>query len=530
MAYRGLVVELPVAQGGLHGAQNASQVPATHVITARNITFENGTWQKEGGAVKYNAVAIWPYIVNGHDWWPDSATQRMVVYSYWPGAGNSGSIYKDDGTGTFNGQAPITAGLANSNVAVFVEGGKEAAANPRKLFLFTGTNQVRVLSGDGGSTFVITTPPADWATNYPSFGLIHEGRLWGFGNPNDPHRVYYSTTTNHEDFTGAGSGSLSIFPGEGQKLMAGVSFRGLLILWKYPAGIYIVDTRDPSTANWKVWRHTGSVGTGSPLAVVIVEDDVLFPDQVGNIQRLSAVQEFGSIGSQNVSDIDQINALIRSDLDVQTFAEKVRGVYYARKREVHFAVPAINSSDCDRRLVLDMNGVRPRWRLSDRDVCVSIWTRLDPNKNQELVSGDNAGFVWRMDRSARNKAGFGYQAEIQTAYMDLSHVDPTLAAKNKIGQFLELIFDPVGAWDLEVDVIWDGVTKQTLRFNMGVGGAALGSFTLDTDALASESVISQRKRIVGSGKNLSLVFRNNTADQDFSIARALLYFKLGDER
>ena len=80
-------------------------------------------------------------------------------------------------------------------------------------------------------------------------------------------------------------------------------------------------------------RITSAVGTGSPQAIVVVENDIWFIDQVGQVQRLSSVQEFGSIGSANLSDIDSMNSYIRRHFDIAQQAAKVRGVYYARKRE-----------------------------------------------------------------------------------------------------------------------------------------------------------------------------------------------------
>src|SRR5690554_5254431 len=115
-------------------------------------------------------------------------------------------------------------------------------------------------------------------------------------------------------------------------------------------------------------RITSAVGTGSPQAIVVVENDIWFIDQVGQVQRLSSVQEFGSIGSANLSDIDSMNSYIRRHFDIAQQAAKVRGVYYARKREVHFAVPAEAATENNRRLVADLSQTpNLRWRVSDRD-------------------------------------------------------------------------------------------------------------------------------------------------------------------
>ena len=95
--------------------------------------------------------------------------------------------------------------------ATFVEGGNETASRDKKLFLFTGTNQVKVLAADGTSFSTIDNPATDWsAPNFPSFGFIH--RLWAFMKD----RYYASTTGDHEDFyTSVSILTGTVFPGEG---------------------------------------------------------------------------------------------------------------------------------------------------------------------------------------------------------------------------------------------------------------------------------------------------------------------------
>ena len=202
MSYDGDVIELPML-GGLTGTRNQALIRPDQLIAARNVSFDTGTIRKMGGALKYNDTAITgdPTVIGGWDWIPSANVQRMVVVL------DDGTIKKDSGAGTF--PTTLASGLTvTDTVPTFVEGGKETAANNRKLFIFTGKNAVQMLDGDGATTAAIATPPADWsAANQPTCGANHEGRIWGAGNANDPHRVYYSTQTNHADFTGSGSGA-----------------------------------------------------------------------------------------------------------------------------------------------------------------------------------------------------------------------------------------------------------------------------------------------------------------------------------
>src|SRR2546427_5905214 len=248
--YAGQIIEIPIGHDGMTGTKNLSVATPNDLIDADSITYENGTVQKEGGATKYNTT---PFpngstsILAGWDWWPDPITQRMVIYA------SDGKLYKDSGAGTF--PTTLATGFSLTGIVpVFIECGKELAANNKKLVIMTGKDIPKYLSGDGVALTAFTNLPADWAlaANSPSCGAVHQFRLWGGGNANDPNRIYYSTTGDHTDFTGAGSGTISVYAGEGRNIVGMVSFKGALIVFKYPRGIYFVDTTDPNVANWSV--------------------------------------------------------------------------------------------------------------------------------------------------------------------------------------------------------------------------------------------------------------------------------------
>lgn len=526
MSYDGEVIELPML-GGLTGTRNQALIRPDQLIVARNVSFDTGTIRKEGGALKYNSSAISgaPTVIGGWDWNPSAGVQRMVVVL------SDGTVKKDSGAGTF--PTTLASGLTvTDTVPTFVEAGKEVAANNRKLYLFTGKNAVQILDGDGATMAAISTPPADWTgANQPTCGANHEGRVWGAGNANDPHRVYYSTQTNHSDYTGAGSGSLSIYPGEGERITGLISFKGLLVIWKYPRGVYFADTTDPTIANWKIKRITTGTGGVSPQSQILIDNDVMFLDAAGNFQLLSATQEFGNMLTNNLSQKYQINTFLRDNINM-TLLSKVRGIYYGHKREALFVLPTLNSQVNNCRMVCDFNGPEQEQRFifRDRDVNECIFLRTEADNIQHPCIGDNAGFIYKLDQTARNKDGSGYLGTFQTPHIDFNHLDPKLGVRRKMGRFLEVVTEPTGNWNMAVDIMWDGVTVQTVQFNMGVTGVGLGTFVIGTDQLGADALSNRKRRIVGEGRRFSLVARNSGANEDFSIARFYLHFKLGNER
>lgn len=525
MAYKGFVVELPIGKDGFTGTRNLSETLPTQLIQATNVEYSDGPMRKEGGSVKYNSSAIsgTPIVLGGWDWFPSAGTQRMIIYT------DDGKLLKDTGGGDFT--VTLKTGLTTNSFPMFVEGGKEAAANNRKLFCFNGTEVVQVLSADGATTGDLTTPPTDWSGgNQPTFGVNHEDRIWGGGNANDPHRLYYSTTGDHEDFTGSGSGTVSVFAGESEKIVWAVSFKGFLICGKFPRGIYIVDTTDPTVANWKVKRLNTSTSGVSPLSAIISDDDIVFVDSNGQFQFLSTVTEFGDVSNRNLSKIADLNVWMRDNINFSRL-DKCQAVWYAKKREARFALTLSGSTVNDIQVIIDFNRPDlPRFRFSNQNTCESMWLRLETDNTFRPLCGDDVGFVWKLDDDTRSKDGVAFEGKFQTPHDDFRWKEDVLASKRKIGQFLELVVEPKGNWNTDVEVYWDDTLEDTYSFNMGSTGATLGSFVLDTDVLAGTSVLNTKKRITGSGKRFSLIGKNNGVGEDFSISKFLLYFIIGDER
>ena len=224
--YTGLTYPINIGQDGWSAARSQTQIKSTQLITALNVTYENGVMGKEAGALTYTVAPIAgaPQITAGTDYWPDPNTQRMVVMT------ETGIVYKDSGLGTF--PVTLTSGMnAPNRTPQFVAGGKETQVANKKLFLFTDTNQVKVLSGDGVTMTNISSPPADWTNVRPVCGCIHENRLWGGAG----HFVYFSNPANHEDFnTALVSGIQAVFPGVGDEIVHIESFKGMLLVFKKP--------------------------------------------------------------------------------------------------------------------------------------------------------------------------------------------------------------------------------------------------------------------------------------------------------
>ena len=322
-----------------------------------------------------------------------------------------------------------------------------------------------------------------------------------------------------------------MYPGKGRGITAIKSFKGGLLIWKEPLGLFLADTKDPSPTNWRVTELSDQIGCPSPGAAVLIDNDMIWLDSAGNAQAAQATLNFGSITAVNLSQTAWLRPFIDETFNLGQLS-KVQSVFYEAKKQLHFAWAKSGSSVADSRLVLDfMKPGKVRFRFSPRDVNPALWLRLDSNSIASPAIGDNAGTVWLLDKATRSKAGNGYLGQFQTSHYDLQTQDPSIVTRRKIGNFLVLVIDPTTYATLDVDIIWDNQIKDTVRFVVKTGGIPLGQFLLGTDVMGGDNnLITLKKRIRGSGRRFSMRLRNSASGENFSIGRAFLYFTLGDER
>jgi Concanavalin A-like lectin/glucanases superfamily len=501
-------------------------------------------------------------IISGINWSPGIGKNQDVVCLQ---AGSTGLILSDSlDDGTFATEVNSTMAVTRDPPPYFCVAGGEDVGQPRKLILFNANNLPIVYKGNAdpliaGQGLPISTPPADWTGvgNFPIFGCVHVQRLWAGGNASDPHRLYYSSLTNHEVFTGSGAGAagtIPIYPGQGERIIGAYSVRGALIIWKYPVGVYVIQTVDPDPTTWSVQVLSRAVGGLNCHTIVQIENDILFMDRNGSIHSLTATNEFGDFNTGNVSQIADMQPFMNSEVN-RSMLSRSQSTYYANKRQAWFLVPRTVSDIPNLRIEISMEGVNqsaqnaagvlPRFFLSRRDEAQALWLRPDkgipPHPPEDPVGvpgdfilrptlGEEDGCVYILDQEARNKDGVAYPIQFGTANSDLAFVDPTLATKWKNAEFMEIVYEPEGDWDLTVHTFWDDRYASSIAFNMGGAGVPLDVFELDRDVLGASGVKEVRRRLVGSGRRFRMVAFNDGLNQNVSIAGFHMSFTIGDER
>lgn len=543
MAYKGLSAPIPCGEGGLNLNENVFQIPIQQLKACRNVVFDGDTWRKVGGAETFDANAIsgTPTLRAATDWHPDATTQRIV--SAW----SNGSVYKEV-TGDVD-NVTLASGLTFSSWVQFVEGGQESAGRNRKLFMFSKGNAPRVLAADGVSMSTLATPSADWSgANQPTMGTIHAYRLAVAGNENAPHAVYLSRITDHEDFV-TNSVIVEVYPGEGERIAALFSMNpNALFVFKYPRGIYYIDTSDLTLSVVPVIKVRDDVGMSGPLGVARRGDDAWFMSSVGTVHTLRSSLAAEKVQDTSVSALQNLESLARDSMQLSRL-DRCVAVYDELRQEISFGYTAPDDSGGTvngHRLVFDAS--RPdRFRPTVVDLGVDLASPVylsealfmyrESSGQLRLYGGGTGGLIYKLNRANRSIASTNaYTGEFWTPDTDLSYVLGSDPAKyEKRWDWFEITIVPTGAYSLSVDVYIDGRYSETLSIGLGSGGSALDSLTDtlspadpgETDfRLGGADITNHKVRLHGRGRRISFRCYNSGVNQDFSIAEIMVHFKV----
>lgn len=400
MAYSGTKVDLPIGQGGLHTDDPQGLIPATGLILAKNIALYKGLAEREGGSQRWNATAVLPAgVVQFFDYFPVDVIQRLIVVC------KNGRVYRF--TDAFNftevtpsGSAPIT--LNVSQGCFVVAGGQESAGNSKKLFIFTGNDPIQVISADGTTRSNLASPASEWtASNYPRFGLIHRNRLFTFGARSQPHRVYASTATNHEDFTTlANILTFNVYPGEFEKLHSAWIYKGKHFVSKTPLGLYQLVDDDTDSTNWYYTKLNDDFGSASPLSPVVVQDDTLVANSTGSITSLSASFKLGNLDTSDMLSILRNSLYMRQNTS-QSFIDERSGVFYEDKKQVYFTYRSPTGTKPDRLLCIDFSHQKAKVTWSDKDQPNVLGLIKDIRGVKRPFYGSDDGYIYELDREDR---------------------------------------------------------------------------------------------------------------------------------
>lgn len=512
-------MEIPAGRDGITRMKNPSLTRPSHLAAAESVLADRFMFEKMPGASKINTVALSGSVTAHHDfiYGVPTLTQELVACV---DNGATAEIVTVNGSGLV---ATVKSGMASGGFPWFVEGWDSTR---KVLYYFNAQNTPQVYAGGGGASSDIPSIPNDWSTYKPTAAAATKTRMVAWGNKNQPHSLYLSTVGNHSDFTGPESALEIVYPGIGQRIVGGLSHKDRFFVGKYPNGIIYIDDSDPSIANWTRDIVTQAVGLSGPGCWVDIGDDVLILSTDGYFYLLSQVQTQGQTSvppfmPQETADF------IKENMNL-SYLHLTRSVWFGHKRQAWFAVPKTASTSCDAWVILDLNEVgNPKLFWSTRDVCLSVAMRKGSITAVAKPSfGDDDGFIWQGDQAARNKGDLAYNAQYETVPVA---VMPGGITRANLAE-LQVVMEPTGNYDLELEVLRDGVPSQVLTYSMQTPGAGSGSISLDSDVIAGQTIATVRHRLEGDCRYIKLIGRNDNVDENFAVASHIVRAEPGNER
>lgn len=501
------IVRIILGANGIWGLKNSAQIPLGSAKILRNVTLEDGTFRTMGGATSLG-TAIGAQVNAAIDYFPASGTQRTLV------SVGDGTLRKDDGNGA--NWVTLASGLTTSGqVPFWCLAGAEEKNRDRKAFHCDRINSVRVLAGDAASMSVLSKPSSDWVgSNQPGWLCQHRGYLWGGGNVSDPRRAYRSLLQDHENFLDTPF-SKEVLIGDYERLVAAMDYKGFLLLWGYPRGVFAIDTRSHLEVEWYAFQ-IGQAGAAGPWNIVRLEDDVLWVSPQGTFHLLSQTDAAGSLRATDIS-VEKLGAFFRDNVNLEEL-DTAQWIYYSHKGVAELACHGQGQTTKNRRLVFDVlkaKEVGERWVFQERDRNEALFIRKESEIGRPAMF-DEDGLLWELDRSSRTQDGAAYTMLWEIWDSDFAQLIPQWAGRKKNGRFLELLYDPRTATTHTIDVIRDGQVRQSIDFSLAAGGVTL-PVTLPVTLTESVPTLTPKKRLLGQFTRLGLKGRSSGAGNDASI-------------
>lgn len=517
-------------------------------------------------------------IFSVYDWWPQEGTQYTVTLS------SDGRVYiTASATDTQLAQnETIPVGTTTPRRAVFVECGGSAAINVdsvKLLAIFTGQGAPGFFQGTSLLPGKAVYTPTDWTASYPVNGVVHNGRLFSFGNPNKPHTLYGSTIDNHQNFrlgveTGNASASSAtythIHPGVGLRLYQGFSHKGLLFLLKFPRGVFYLDDTDLNPTGWKAAQVTDAMGCApTPFSGILVDDGILFMSAAGQFFLITATTQ-GGVTVTDLSTRLYLDQWLQTHVNL-TRLDQVVAAWDSTLKIAYFAVPSqingTNSLTNDLLLMFDFRAftkgeAKVRVSYTYRDASQALAVRRNPSTYRyEVMQADYAGNLWRLANGVGNDERSvdsalpgntpslsGYVGRFQISHTDLeeymSQYDPTLGPMNKNFDWLGVEYVPNTGGNITVVEYVDGVAQPSQTVSLTQSGPRLASapgFTEFTIWAGSGSTVASELagtttagldlrvkwvRLTGTGRRTSIeIASSGTAGEDMHVTALYLGFR-----
>lgn len=413
MAYSGATVIINFGSGGVQTDLPQTRISPSKLIDAENIVLDEGYIQNQPGSKNWNSPLISNTQISGGvasfiEYFPAENNQRVFAMS------STGILYKFSDrysvticTPEASSSAPTTFNIVGN--PLLCSGGQESGGRSKKMFIFSGGDQIQVLSDDGITYRPMLKPAPEWSTNPPKFGLIYRSRLWVFGSSYAPDLLYASSdfesgaNEGQEDFqitnTPAKVTDKYVFdvgPGEGEGISAAFVFKNRLYIVKNKAGLYQLNDDGIDPAQWYITKVNSDFGLASAKGIITLFDDVFMLNSQGSLTSLSATFKFGDVTTADVFNNLGCSKYFRDDI-LATKLSLSDGMYYNHKKRSYLTYTSKGSSIPNRMIIGDIpeQTIELTSSVDDQPSCLGLIKDVYGIARPHY--GSNDGYIYSLD-------------------------------------------------------------------------------------------------------------------------------------
>jgi hypothetical protein len=414
MPYSGQTYIIPCDAGGWNGNPNIDLVPPTAMTDVKNINLHKGGRGTRGGVDPVNGTVI------------SGAPQIMGVYQFRLKNGNSfivtatndGKIQKNYTT------TVLKTGLTADKYSLF-----ETFENV--LYVCNGADVPETWNGAAATTTTLAAIPTDWAgTNQPKQMIKHgrgnSERLWAFGCPLNPERIYASEN-GAADFTDVKVLQINIETSDGFGIVAGIEY-GDRIFFFGKRNTYLIDDSSTTVTDWGYELAQWTGGAAHERLVCKTPNDVIVVTEDLDVYSLTAVQSYGDYKAASLTRPAHINRWIDANVD-KSQINKFHIVYDPELRAVKLFVVRNGQTQVDTCLVFFTDlGAKDGWTkhefASANFASCSALVRVSAG-SWKIYAGGYNGFVYQLETTTFNDDGVYYYNGFTAPYVPIENARTT---------------------------------------------------------------------------------------------------------
>jgi hypothetical protein len=318
--------------------------------------------------------------------------------------------------------------------------------------------------------------------------------------------VYYSKLGDGTDFTHTTSGSLDVYPDDGDVSTGMKEHKGMLVIFKRKH-IYRILAGVPNTADskWSLELVTRNSGAISGESIQSVLDDLIFLSSEG-LTTLGSAERLGDFETVLLS--KKIADLRGLKLDTVRFP----AVYWPAKSQYLISVDTDDDGVVDKTYVMDMKdalqqGAGVKWTYFDGAMLGTAFAIVEVGGYNELYIGSDD--LYKLDTTKWTDGGVTYNTRIKTKEFDLD----VPSNRKEILRWGISFVKRTAALTLAVDLYFDGNT--TAVHSKSIDAAAA---TLNLPQFA-RTMVAGRRRF----RRIQMEI-DNTGDEAYDLES--LYFEL----